>query len=88
MDNNLPFPVFTVYLEGMTEGQSKEFALSAPDDYPQENCAGKECRFNVKVLAIKEKKLAELYDEFAKGVRGDSRAWRLSPTTYGNVSAT
>ena len=69
MDNTLPFPGFSVYLEGMTEGQSKEFTLTVPDDYSQENYAGKECRFNVEVLAIKEKNLAELDDEFAKGVR-------------------
>ena len=69
VDNNLPFPGFSVYLEGMTESQTKEFTLDVPDDYPQENYAGKECRFNVEVLAIKEKNLAELDDEFAKGVR-------------------
>ena len=68
VDNNLPFPGFSVYLEGMTEGQTKEFTLPVPDDYPQENYAGKECRFNVEILAIKEKILPELDDEFAKGV--------------------
>jgi len=69
VDNNLPFPGFSVYLEGMTEEQIKEFALAVPDDYPQDNYAGKECRFNVEVLSIKEKNLAELDDDFAKGVR-------------------
>jgi len=69
VDNNLPFPGFSVYLEGMTEGQSKEFTLPVPDDYPQETYAGKECRFNVEVLSLKEKILADLDDEFAKGVR-------------------
>ena len=69
VDNNLPFPGFSVYLEGMTEEQTKEFTLAVPDDYPQENYAGKECRFNVEVLSIKEKNLAELDDDFAKGVR-------------------
>jgi trigger factor len=69
MENTMPFPGFSVYLEGMTEGQSKEFTLPVPEDYPQENYAGKECRFNVEVIAIKEKNLAELDDEFAKGVR-------------------
>ena len=69
LDNALPFPGFSVYLEGMTEGQSKEFTLNVPDDYPQENYAGKECRFDVEVLALKEKNLADLDDEFAKGVR-------------------
>ena len=69
MDNNMPFPGFSVYLEGMTEEQTKDFTLTVPDDYPQENYAGKECKFNVEVLAIKEKNLPELDDEFAKGVR-------------------
>lgn len=68
-DNNLPFPGFSTHLEGMLEGESKLFALSVPDDYPQENYAGKECQFNVEVLSVKEKNLAELDDEFAKGVR-------------------
>ena len=69
IDNNLPFPGFSVYLEGMTEGQSKDFSLNVPDDYPQENYAGKECKFSVEVLTLKAKNLAELDDEFAKGVR-------------------
>ena len=68
-DNNLPFPGFSTHLEGMLEGESKLFTLSVPDDYPQENYASKECQFNVEVLSVKEKNLAELDDEFAKGVR-------------------
>ena len=68
-DNNLPFPGFSTQLEGMLEGDSKLFTLSVPDDYPQENYAGKECQFNVEVLSVKEKNLPELDDEFAKGVR-------------------
>lgn len=69
-DNNLPLPGFSIYLEGMTEGQSKEFTLAVPDDYPQQDYAGKECRFNVDIISIKEKILPELDDEFAKGVGG------------------
>ncbi len=68
-DNNLPFPGFSTQLEGMLEGDSKLFTLDVPDDYPQESYAGKECQFNVEVLSLKEKNLAELDDEFAKGVR-------------------
>ena len=68
-DNNLPLPGFSIYLEGMTEGQSKEFTLAVPDDYLQEEYAGKECRFSVDIISIKEKVLPELDDEFAKGVR-------------------
>ena len=69
LDNELPLPGFSVYLEGMTEGQDKEFTLPVPDDYPQESYAGKECRFQVEVVSVKEKQLPELDDEFAKGVR-------------------
>lgn len=69
LDNELPLPGFSVYLEGMTEGQDKEFTLPVPEDYPQESYAGKECRFQVEVVSVKEKQLPELDDEFAKGVR-------------------
>ena len=68
LDNNLPLPGFSVYLEGMSEGQEKQFTLAVPEEYPQESYAGKDCRFQVEVVAIKEKRLAELDDEFAKGV--------------------
>ena len=69
MENELPIPGFSVYLEGMTEGQEKEFTLTVPDDHNQENYAGKECHFHVEVISVKEKQLPELDDEFAKGVR-------------------
>ena len=68
-DSTLPFPGFSIYLEGTVEGQEKEFTLAVPEDYFQTEYAGQECRFQVKVLSIKEKKLPELDDEFAKGIR-------------------
>ena len=68
-DNPLPVPGFSAHLEGMSEGQEKEFTLNIPEDHHQANYAGKECRLHVRVLSIKEKKLPELDDEFAKGVR-------------------
>ncbi len=69
LDNELPLPGFSVYLEGMTEGQTKEFTLTVPDDYAHTEYAGKECHFNVEALSVKEKNLPDLDDEFAKGVR-------------------
>ena len=68
-DNEMPFPGFSIYLEGMKEEQEKEFTLTVPGDHRQPEYAGKECRFDVAVLSIKEKILPELDDEFAKGVR-------------------
>ncbi|MSQ05752.1 MAG: trigger factor [Dehalococcoidia bacterium] len=67
-DSLLPVPGFPIHLEGMTEGQEKEFSLAVPPDYARQEYAGKECHFRVKVRSIKEKKLAALDDEFAKGV--------------------
>ena len=69
LDNNLPVPGFSVYLEGMTEGQEKDFTLPVPEEDYQEDLAGKECHFRIEVLSVKEKRLPELDDEFAKGVR-------------------
>ena len=67
-DNPIPFPGFSVYLEGMSSGEEKEFTLTVPEDYRDTAIAGKECRFEVKVLEVKEFILPDLDDEFAKGV--------------------
>ena len=66
-DNPSPFPGFSVYLEGLKKEASKEFTLPIAEDHRDPALAGKECRFNVKVLEIKEKLLPALDDEFAKG---------------------
>ena len=67
-DNPLPFPGFSIHLEGMKKDDSKEFVLGVPEDYPDSSLVGKECRFKIMVLEVKRKVLAELDDEFAKGV--------------------
>jgi trigger factor len=69
LDNPEPIPGFSVYLEGMSEGQEKEFTLTVPQAHHQHPYAGKECHLRVQVLSVKEKKLPELDDEFAKGIR-------------------
>ena len=69
VDNPLPIPGFSVYLEGMVEGQEKGFTLTIPDDHQQNQYAGKECHLHVEVLSVKAKTLPELDDEFAKGIR-------------------
>ena len=67
-NNPIPFPGFSVYLEGMGPGEEKDFTLTVPDDYRDTAIAGKECRFEVKVLEIKEFHLPDLDDEFSKGI--------------------
>ena len=69
MDNPHPLPGFSVYLEGMTEGQDKEFTLPVPPESAPGGAPDKECRFRVAIIAVKEKRLPELDDEFAKGVQ-------------------
>ena len=65
-----PFPVpgFWQQLEGLEKGQEKEFSLSFPEDYEPGQLAGKEYWFKVRVSEIKEEKLPELDDEFAKSL--------------------
>ena len=67
-DSPVPFPGFSVYLEGMSAGEDKQFILTVPEDYRESAVAGKECRFEVKVIEVKELRLPELDDELAKGV--------------------
>ncbi len=67
-DSPVPFPGFSVYLEGMSAGEDKQFTLTVPEDYRESAVAGKECRFEVKVIEVKELRLPELDDELAKGV--------------------
>jgi len=66
----LPFPVpgFSEQLEGLEKGEEKEFTISFPADYEISHLAGKEYPFRVVVSEIKEKKLPELNDEFAKSL--------------------
>ena len=68
LDNNFPVPGFSVYLEGMTEGQEKEFTLPVPEESLPENSTASECHFRVEVISVKEKRLSDFDDEFAKGV--------------------
>jgi trigger factor len=64
----LPLPGFAEKLEGMTKGEEKSFVLSYPQDYEMKELAGKKHAFAVILKEIKEKKLAEVDDEFAKSL--------------------
>jgi len=62
----LPLPGFAEKLEGMGKGEEKSFVLYYPPDYEMKELAGKDHAFKVTVTEIKEKKLPEVNDEFAK----------------------
>ncbi|MGA7624358.1 MAG: trigger factor [Candidatus Acidiferrales bacterium] len=61
---------FTENLRGANPGETKKFSSKYPDDYPDQKLAGKTYDYTVDVQAIKEKKLPEVNDEFAKDAAG------------------
>jgi trigger factor len=67
-------PGFEDNVIGMRAGESKTFRLKFPDDYFEKEIAGQEAEFSVTVNDVKEKKLPELNDEFAKNAGYESVA--------------
>lgn len=55
-------------LVGTKSGDTKEFELAFPDDYPDEDLRGKTGAFTAKVSQVAEKILPPLDDDFAKTV--------------------
>jgi trigger factor len=62
---------FNENLRGSSSGDSKQFRSVYPADYPDQKLAGKTYDYNVDVQGIKEKKLPDLNDEFAKEAVGE-----------------
>jgi trigger factor len=67
---------FTENLRGANVGETKTFPAKYPDDYPDPKLSGKTYDYTVEVLGIKEKKLPELNDEFAKDVAGEKAEFK------------
>lgn len=59
-------PQLNEVLPGLKPGEEKTFIVNYPPDYRQKKFAGKEIEYRLKVLEIKEKKLPELNDDFAR----------------------
>ena len=66
-----PAPGFAEALVGMNKGESKEFSIQYPADYPQKEVQGSEAIFKVKLIEIKQEKMPEVNDEFAKQLGSD-----------------
>jgi trigger factor len=62
---------FSDNLRGASVGDTKQFEATYPDDYPDETLKGKTYTYKIEVEGIKEKKLPELNDEFAKDAAGE-----------------
>ncbi len=61
-------PGFTEGIIGMSPGETQELQLSFPDDYGNEELAGKAAVFTVTLKELKNKELPELDDDFAEEV--------------------
>ncbi len=59
---------FTQNLVGAKPGETRRFEVDYPADYPDRKLAGKKYAYSAEVVAVKQKKLPELNDEFAKDV--------------------
>ncbi len=62
---------FTEHLRGATTAEKKQFDVTYPSDYPDSKLAGRTYDYSAEVQGIKEKKLPELNDEFAKDTAGE-----------------
>jgi trigger factor len=61
-------PGFIEGMIGMNPGETKEIAVSFPDDYAQPDLASKPVVFSVTLKDLKERELPELDDDFAQDV--------------------
>ncbi len=59
-------PGFEDQLEGAKAGETVTVSLTMPEDYGNEELAGKEVEFTVEVKEVKRKQYPELNDDFAK----------------------
>ena len=56
---------------GMKPEETKEVDVTFPEDYPQEDLAGKPAKFSITLNELKTKELPELDDDFAQEVSDD-----------------
>ena len=63
---------FTENLRGANAGETKKFRTEYPADYPDEKLKNKTYDYSVEVQGIKEKKLPEVNDDFAKELAGEA----------------
>jgi trigger factor len=78
---------FNENLRGANAGDHKTFDVAYPADYPDAKLAGKTYHYAVEVLGIKNKKLPELNDEFAKDVSDTTTLDELKTKVREGLSA-
>jgi trigger factor len=66
-----PMKGFPEQIIGMKKGETKEFSLKFPEDDKRPELAGKDVNFKITIKEIKQERLAELNDDFAKQVNAE-----------------
>ncbi|MHB0913632.1 MAG: trigger factor [Armatimonadota bacterium] len=61
-------PGFDEAVKGLKVGERKTFSLPYPEDFEDKDLAGKTVQFDLSVEGIRERKVPELNDEFAKKI--------------------
>ncbi|HEX77941.1 MAG TPA: trigger factor [Dehalococcoidia bacterium] len=67
-NSSVPLPGFAQEIVGMTADQEKGFSLAFPTEHANKDLAGKTYAFKVVVREVKEKRLPELDDGFARSL--------------------
>ncbi|MGZ8439357.1 MAG: trigger factor [Candidatus Deferrimicrobiaceae bacterium] len=68
LEGGVPFgKEFESHLSGVRPGEERTFEVRFEPDFPNRKYAGKQVVFEVKVNGVREKKLPEMDDEFARG---------------------
>ena len=67
----LPLPGFAAELEGLEVDTPADFTLDVPEDFADNEIAGKQAEFTVTITDVKQRLLPELDDEFAQSVRDE-----------------
>jgi trigger factor len=62
------FPGYCAQLTGMNIGETREFDITVPDDFPVEGMPGTKIHYKVTLRGVKTRTLPELNDEFANSV--------------------
>ena len=70
-------PEINEALRGALPGQKQRFRKSFPDDFPNEEFRGKTVDYELTLVALKEKRLPEVNDEFARLVSDNETAEAL-----------
>ena len=66
LGSNEFLPDFEKALEGLKNGEEKDFEVTFPADYGEERLQGKTANFHIKVNAVKQKNEVKLNEEFFK----------------------